>query len=451
MPIDAVIIKGSTILDTSSLTGEAAPINVSKDSTVLSGSINLGDVINVKTITTYESSTVAKILDLVLNASEVKSVKENLVSKISKVYTPIIIILAILVFITLPLFGIDINTSIYRALSFLVISCPCAIAISVPLSYFTGIGVSSSHGILIKGSNFLDNLGNINTIVFDKTGTITNGTFKIKDIKIMDNNYSKNQIVEIICKGESLSNHPIAKSIVSSYKSFKTDDVKNYREITGKGISFDLQDMSVVIGTKLMEKCQYDIGLHVHINGKHVATILIDDGIKDEAKDTINELNKMNVKTYLFTGDKKENALNVASLVGIENVKYEMLPQDKYDELKKLKKNNIVSFVGDGINDAPVLKLADIGISMGELGSSIAIESSDIVIMSDNLKKIIEGIHISKFTNNIIKENLIFAIGTKILILLLSLFGLTTMWFAIFADTGVTLLAILNTLRITKL
>jgi Cd2+/Zn2+-exporting ATPase len=405
----------------------------------------------MKANTLYESSTVAKILDLVMNATDAKAKTENTVSKLSKVYTPLILLLALLVLIILPLFKIPLDIAFYRSLTFLVISCPCAIAISVPLSYFTGIGTCSNKGILIKGSNYLDNLWKIRAIAFDKTGTLTDGTFKIKSIDIIDNNYNEDKIIQILCSGESLSNHPLAKSVLSIYPNVKLKKVAKFKEESGKGISFIYDNMNVLIGTKIFCDCQYDAQIHMNINGKHVASINIDDGIKDNAKEVISQLKSLGIKTYMFTGDKQDKALLVSNLIGIDNYKSEMLPQDKYAEIEKIKdKGELVAFVGDGINDAPVIKLADIGIAMGNVGSTSAIEAADIVIMSDNLNKIITGIKISRFTNQIIKENLLFAILTKVIILGLSIFGLTTMWFAIFADTGVTLIAILNTLRITK-
>lgn len=451
IPVDGQVTKGITYLDTSSLTGESTLKKVINGDNILSGCINTGDVIEMKANTIYESSTVAKILDLVMNATDAKAKTENTVSKLSKVYTPLILLLALLVLIILPLFKIPLDIAFYRSLTFLVISCPCAIAISVPLSYFTGIGTCSNKGILIKGSNYLDNLWKIRAIAFDKTGTLTDGTFKIKSIDIIDNNYNETKIIQILCSGESLSNHPLAKSVLSIYPNVKLKKVAKFKEESGKGISFIYDNMNVLIGTKIFCDCQYDAQIHMNINGKHVASINIDDGIKDNAKEVISQLKSLGIKTYMFTGDKQDKALLVSNLIGVDNYKSEMLPQDKYAEIEKIKdKGELVAFVGDGINDAPVIKLADIGIAMGNVGSTSAIEAADIVIMSDNLNKIITGIKISRFTNQIIKENLLFAILTKVIILGLSIFGLTTMWFAIFADTGVTLIAILNTLRITK-
>ena len=453
IPVDGVVVKGSTLLDTSALTGEADLDNVTVKSNVISGSINMGEVIEIKATKTYDNSTVSKVLELLDSATDKKTKTETLVSKISKIYTPSVIIMAILITIFLPIFtDATIKESIYRGLTFLVISCPCAIAISIPLSYFTGIGVSSKKGILIKGSNYLDNLSNTSSVIFDKTGTLTNGTFNVSKIEIEDSRYNYDEIIDILIKGESFSNHPIAKSILK-LKSTKVDnsDVRDFREIEGLGITFKLGDKNIFIGNKRLCSCNHECMLHLNINGSHVASISIDDGIKDSAKETISKLKSYGIKTYMFTGDRKENALVIGHTLGIDEIKYEMLPQDKFSNYESVSKDNkITIFVGDGINDAPVLKRADIGISMGGVGSDIAIEASDIVLMSDEIDRIPLAIDISKYTKCIIKENLIFALSVKAIILLLSVFGLANMWLAVFGDTGVTLLTILNTLRIMK-
>lgn len=452
VPVDGVVIKGTTYLNTSIITGESELCKAEENDLILSGSINDGDVINIKATTLFVDSTVSKILLLVEEATDKKSKTENIVSKMSKIYTPIILILAIIVFILLPLFtNLTYSESLYRALTFLVISCPCAIAISVPLSYFTGIGVASKNGILIKGSNYLDNLCYLNKIIFDKTGTLTNGTFKVTDVKIFDKSYKKEEIIDILRMGEANSNHPIASSIMKlSNKKVDTKKIKNYKETSGKGISFEIDNKKITIGNKLSCNCDNITDIHLNIDGKHIASINISDGIKENVIESINDLKNMNIKTFMFTGDKLEVAKEIGNKLNIDEVKANMLPDDKYNELEKVSKNSMVAFVGDGINDAPVLKRANIGISMGSIGSNAAIEASDIIIMNDDIKKIPLSINISKFTNFIIKENLIFAISVKIIILLLSVFGITTMWFAVFADTGVTLITILNTLRILK-
>ena len=451
IPVDGVIIKGSSSLDTSALTGESELVSVKVSDKVLSGSINTGDILEIKATNLFSNSTVAKILDLLESATDKKTKTETSVAKFSKIYTPIIIGLAILITILLPLiFKVPFKISLYRALTFLVISCPCAIAISVPLSYFTGIGVASKKGILVKGSNYLDNLSNTNNIIFDKTGTLTNGDFEVLKIEVLNEEYSKEEIIDILTKGESLSNHPIAKSILKLKKGkIDNSDIKNFKEIEGNGLSFTLDKKRILIGNSKLCNCGVDTDLHLNIDGKHVASIIINDGIKENAKDTIKELKNNNIKTYMFTGDKKTVALNIGKKLGIDEIKYEMLPQDKFKAFETIANNNGVTiFVGDGINDAPVLKRADIGISMGGVGSDIAIEASDIVLMSDELKRIPLAINISKYTKKIIKENLVFAMSVKIIILLLSVWGFANMWLAVFADTGVTLLTILNTLRV---
>ena len=453
VPVDGIVIKGNTKLDTSALTGESELYEVKEKDNILSGSINMGSVIEIKVTSLFENSTVSKILELLESATDKKTKTETIVSKISKVYTPIILILAILVIIILPtVFSVDLTDAIYRGLTFLVVSCPCAIAISVPLSYFTGIGVASKRGILIKGSNYLDNLSNAKSIIFDKTGTLTNGTFTVTDIQILDDNYTKEEVIDILRKGESFSNHPIAKSILKlSSDKVNTKDVLEYNEEEGKGITFKLGKKKISIGNKLLCDCKIDALIHLNIDGKHIASVTINDGIKDRAKETISLLKKVGIKTYMFTGDKKEVAINIGKKLEIDEIKYEMLPTDKFEIYDSVEsKEGITIFVGDGINDAPVLRRANIGISMGSIGSESAIEASDVVLINDRLDKIPEAINISKYTKFIIKQNLIFALSVKIIVLLLSVLGYANMYLAVFADTGVTLLTILNTLRIMR-
>ena len=457
VPLDGIVVKGKTMLDTSALTGESFPVSVSTGDKVLSGSINKGGVLEIKVSSIYKDSTVNKILELVENATERKTKVETIVSKYSSKYTIGVIIIAILTALFLPLFiNMTYTDSIYKGLTILVISCPCAIAISIPLSYFSGIGAASKEGILIKGSNYLDSIKDIKEIVFDKTGTITTGEFYISKINIHDKKYTEDQIMEIFAGGESLSNHPIAKSVLKNYtKEINHEDIKDYKEVSGKGIEFTYKKDKVRIGNaKFCKNKEENSNIYLMINNSLVADLEIKDEIKKDVVNTMQELKKMNINIHMFTGDTKEKATEIAQQVGIDNINYSMLPSDKYTYLeeiiKKKTEKSIVSFVGDGINDAPVLKLSDLGISMGSLGTDSAIEASDVVIMNDNLEKIVTAINISKKTNKIIKENLIFALGVKLLVLVLTLIGLSTMLEAVFADVGVTVLCILNTLRLLK-
>jgi len=454
IPVDGIVVKGNSKLDTSALTGESELAEVEEGTTVLSGSINTLNVIEIKATSLFENSTVSKILELLESATDKKAKTETVISKISKIYTPVVVILAILIMVLFPLvFKISMHDSIYRGLTFLVVSCPCAIAISIPLSYFTAIGVAGKKGILIKGSNYLDNLSEATSIIFDKTGTLTNGAFILSNIEIIDKKYTKDEIINILVMGESYSDHPIAKSILRLKDTdIDSSKVKNFKEMTGKGISFTLDNKKILIGnSKLCNKCENEAMIHLNIDGKHVASITIDDGIKDNAKEAITKLKLYGIKTYMFTGDKKDVALDIGHKLDIDEIKYEMLPTDKFEGYEKVNESNkITIFVGDGINDAPVLKRADIGISMGGVGADSAIEASDIVLMSDEIERIPQAIEISKYTRKIIKQNLIFSMGVKLIILLLSVFGYANMWLAVFGDTGVTLITILNTLRIIK-
>ena len=466
IPLDGVVISGDAQVDNSALTGESKLVNVTKNSKVLSGSINVNGLIEVKVEQTYENGTVSQILNLVENATDKKAKTETFVSKAAKIYTPVIIGLALLVAIFMPLVvaNVTYKESIYKSLIFLVISCPCSIAISVPLSYFSGIGKASKKGILIKGSDYLDGIKDIKEIIFDKTGTITTGNFKVSEIHSLDEKYSEDEILEYFAKGEKLSNHPIAKSILNKYeekqdkKELNVNDVENFEEVSGKGLKYTYNNKNIKIGNSSFTgaKTENIVGtvLYLNIDDQVVGSIVLSDEIKPKTKETMERLHKLEIKTKMFTGDKKEIAEKIAKQVGIQAVKAEMLPQDKYNELDKIieqrEENKKVAFVGDGINDSPVLARADIGISMGGIGSSSAIEASDVVIMTDELNKIVDGIEISKKTNKIIIQNLIFAIGVKILTLLLSLFGIADMWQAVFADVGTTLITIFNTLRILK-
>ena len=478
IPLDGIVIKGNAQIDNSALTGESKILEVTENSKVLSGSINTNGLIEVKVEQTYENSTVSQILNLVENATDKKAKTETFVSKAAKIYTPVVMGLALLVTIFMPLIisGVTYKESIYKALIFLVISCPCSIAISVPLSYFSGIGKASKKGILIKGSDYLDEIKDIKEIIFDKTGTITTGNFAVSEIQAIGADYTEQDILEYFAMGEKNSNHPIAKSILKKYEevfsqknkimkgnkdnqtNFKIENVENFEEVSGKGIQYQYEGKTIKIGNTEFTNADKEniVGtvLYLNIDGNVVGKIVLTDEIKPATKETMNKLHKLGINTKMFTGDKKEIAEKIAKEVGIKAVKSEMLPQDKYNELDtiiaKRDERQKVAFVGEGINDSPVLARADVGISMGGIGSSSAIEASDVVIMTDELSKIVDAIEVSKKTNKIIKQNLIFSIGVKVLTLVLSLFGVADMWQAVFADVGVTLITIFNTLRILK-
>ncbi len=454
IPVDGIVIEGETKLNLFSLTGESDLVNKKENDEVLSGSINEGKVIKIKATKLFNDSTVSKILSLIEDATDKKSKTETFVAKMAKYYTPIVLIISVITFICFILFT-DLTTyeSIYRALVFLVISCPCAIAISVPLSYFTGIGVSSKNGILVKGSNYLDLLSRVNKIVFDKTGTLTSGAFNVISFNLLDSSYSEDYILKLYALGENLSNHPIAKSIMNYVNIDVNEKVKNHKEIEGLGVSYTYDDKKIKIGNNKMFDIKDDGSLNIYlsIDDKIVSSLTINDGIKEGVENTLSELSKKGIETYMFTGDSKENALSISEKLNIDKVYYELLPTEKYEKLEELLNDkDVVAFIGDGINDAPSLKRADIGISMGSIGSSSAIEASDIVIMDDDISKINKAISISNKVKRIIKENLVFSIGVKILILVLSAIGIANMWQAVFADVGVTIISILNTLRIMK-
>ena len=454
IPVDGIVVEGETKLNLFSLTGESDLVNKKENDEVLSGSINEGKVIKIKATKLFNDSTVSKILSLIEDATDKKSKTETFVAKMAKYYTPIVLMISLITFICFILFT-DLTTyeSIYRALVFLVISCPCAIAISVPLSYFTGIGVSSKNGILVKGSNYLDLLSRVNKIVFDKTGTLTSGAFKVTSFNLLDSSYSEDYILKLYALGENLSNHPIAKSIMNYVNIDVNEKVKNHKEIEGFGVSYTYDDKKIKIGNNKMFDIKDDGSLNIYlsIDDKIVSSLTINDGIKEGVENTLKELSKKGIETYMFTGDSKENALSISEKLNIDKVYYELLPTEKYEKLEELLNDkDVVAFIGDGINDAPSLKRADIGISMGSIGSSSAIEASDIVIMDDDISKINKAISISNKVKRIIKENLVFSIGVKILILVLSVIGIANMWQAVFADVGVTIISILNTLRIMK-
>ena len=465
IPLDGKIIEGKTSLDTKALTGESMPREVSEGDEILSGCINLDGVIKIKVTKEFGESTVSKILDLVENASSKKSKSENFITKFAKYYTPIVVILAVILATLPPLLvsGQNFSEWIYRALSFLVVSCPCALVISIPLSFFGGIGGASKIGILIKGSNYLEALSNVETVVFDKTGTLTKGVFEVQKVKPVG--ISKEELIKMAAYSEYYSNHPISKSIKKAYgKEIDEEKIVNTKELSGHGILAKIEEKEVLIGNeKLMNEYQIDftkcedIGtiLYVAIERKYVGYIVIADKIKEDSKIAIKGLKKNNVKKIvMLTGDKKEVGESVSTELKIDKVYTELLPDGKVEKVEELLKQKSekgkLAFVGDGINDAPVLALADIGIAMGGLGADSAIEAADIVIMTDEPSKIVKAIKLSRKTMRIVKENIVFAIFIKIVVLILSAFGISTMWEAVFADVGVSVIAIINALRILR-
>lgn len=452
IPVDGIVTSGTTKVDTSGLTGEATLRDILEKDQVLSGYINKGEVIEVEVTHTYYDSTAYKILELTLNATNNKAKTETFVSKIAEFYTPIVLIIAVVIGLFLPLVSaVTYQDSVYRALTFLVISCPCAIAISVPLSYFAGIGMSSKKKVLVKGSNYLDALTKCDTICFDKTGTLTTGSLELKQINVYSKEYTEEDILYLASLGEAYSNHPIAKLILSAnHKKLDTQEVKQFEEIEGKGIEFEYENNRIKVGSANFCKTKKEGNIFISVNDEVIGGFIFDDHVKENANRVINTLKSLGLKTYMFTGDNDTFAKMVASNTGIDKYKAELLPDEKFRELKNLQKDHQVIFVGDGINDAPSLLASDIGISMGSIGSNSAIEASDIVIMNDDLESIPTMLYIANKTKKIILMNLIFSIGIKILILLLAMFGIAHMAAAVFADTGVTLLAILNSLRILK-
>lgn len=452
VPVDAVVIEGSSKMNTAMITGESKLLTVGENDKILSGMINTSSVLKVRVSNTYEDSTVAKILSLLDEATDKKAKTETFVSKAAKIYTPVVLVLSLLTFLLLPLFSsINYSESLYRALVFLVVSCPCAIVISVPLSYFSGIGKASKLGILIKGSDYLDTISDIDTIIFDKTGTLTTGEFRDYELVILDDKYKKTEIEKYYVTGESLSNHPIAKSIINLFDNSKYMDIFDYTEVSGKGISYKYLDDMVKIGSS--SYClsnELDDAIYLNINDKNIAKLYLKDSLKKESKSVVKGLQEMGKKVKMYTGDNKEIADDIAKKLNIDEYNYGLLPQDKYKLLERDLVHDNVMFIGDGINDAPTLAKSTIGVSLGGVGSDAAIESADIVIMNDDLTKLITCINVSKYTRKIIKQNLLFAILVKILVLVLSFLGIASMWKAVFADTGVTLITIINTTRILK-
>ncbi len=459
IPLDGVIVSGSTTIDTKALTGEWLPQEAKEGQEVISGCVNLTSQIEVKVTKAFYDSTVSKILDLVENASSQKSKAENFITKFSKFYTPIVCAVALILACFPPLFTGEWQVWIYRALSFLVVSCPCALVISIPLSFFAGIGAASKYGILIKGSNYLEKFNKANIFVFDKTGTLTKGNFAVTEVLPKEN---AEEVLKLATIAEQDSNHPIAKSIIAKYGKASQEDYTLTNE-AGLGIVAEKANDKILCGNeKLMAKFgikftpHLGIGTVVYVakNDKFVGSILISDEIKDETNGVIDQLNKMNCQTVMLTGDNKVVAEEVAKKVGLTGYKASLLPQNKVEEVEKMLKekseNEVLCFVGDGINDAPVLMRSDIGIAMGGVGSDAAIEASDIVLMKDDLKGIPLAKRIAKKTMGIVFQNIIFSIAVKVAILLLTALGFTNMWLAVFGDVGVAVIAILNAMRVNS-
>ena len=457
VPLDGVVIEGVTSVDSSSLTGESVPLEINVSSLVLSGYLNGNGLISVRALSDESTSTASKIIDLIENSSEKKTNTEKFITKFSRIYTPIIVILAILLVLVPLMFGGSLE--IYNALVFLVTACPCALVISVPLGFFCGVGRASKEGILIKGSDGIDGLAKIEALVLDKTGTITEGKFVVR--KVASEVVSSSELVCLAAYSEYYSNHPIARSIVGAY-SEKIDEkkIKNYKEISGYGVKATVFGKDIIVGSdKLMAMNDIDIPnvdsfgttVFVSLNGKYLGYISIYDKVKDSALDLVFLLKKIGIeKTFMLSGDNADICRNVCEKVKIDEYYSKLLPADKVKKLKEIKKDYFTAFVGDGINDAPVIKEADIGISMGGIGSDAAIEAADVIIMHDNLSKIPLAIKIARVTQKIVKFNIIFALGFKFLMLVLAYFGLASIWMAVFADVGVTLLAVLNALRIMR-
>ena len=470
VPLDGIIVEGKSSLNTSSLTGESLPKNVNEGDEIISGCINLNGVLKVKTTKLFEESTASKILELVENASSRKSKSESFISKFARVYTPIVCILALCLAILPPVVMMIMGnnaewlTWIYRALTFLVISCPCALVISIPLSFFAGIGGASRQGILVKGSNYLETLSKTKVVVFDKTGTLTHGVFKVSGIH--HNKLEEERIIEYAAIAECASSHPISKSLQSAYgKYIDRNRASNIEEISGYGITAEIDGKKVAVGnTKLMEKlninyieCEHDVGtvVHVAIDETYCGHIVISDVIKHNSKQAIKELKQNNItEIIMLTGDNKVVAEDVAKELEIDKYHAELLPEHKVEKIEQMIKEKNekekIAFVGDGINDSPVLTRADIGIAMGGIGSDAAIEAADVVLMDDDPLKISKAIRISKKCLRIVYQNIIFAIGVKIACLILGALGITNMWAAIFADVGVMIIAVLNAIRALK-
>ena len=466
VPLDAIIIKGETTLDTSALTGESVPVEVREGATILSGCININALITARVTKEYFDSTVSKVLDLVENAAAKKSTSERLITRFAKIYTPIVISLAVLLAILPPIISGEYNFRvwIFRALSFLVVSCPCAFVISVPLSFFSGIGAASRAGVLIKGGNYLEALSKVDTVVLDKTGTLTKGVFNVQKVVVVDKNIKEDEFISLVAMAESGSNHPISKSIQKYYnKEIDKNSINSIKEISGKGIEAVINNKKILVGNEKLidvpnDLIIDDIGtiLYVEIDNKFAGYIVISDEIKKDAKKAIKGLKDVGIKkSIMLTGDVEKVAKKVGEELGLDEIYSNLLPQDKVSKFEEIIKNknskgNVV-FVGDGINDAPVLARADVGIAMGAMGSDAAIEAADVVIMTDEPSKIVTAIKSSKKTMKIAMQNIILAFGVKAIALILSALGIADMWMAVFADTGVTILAVLNSFRALKI
>lgn len=445
IPLDGVIVDGSSSLNMQSLTGESIPVFADVNSNVLSGSIVLDGTLTIKVTSTYAESTVSKILNLIENAQDKKSKTETVISKIAKWYTYAVMALAVIVFGVVWLVTKNPNTAIYRGLIFLVVSCPCAFAISVPLSYFSGLGNASKNGILIKGSNYLDALTKVKMVAFDKTGTLTTGEFAIDNIEIYSKDFTKQDIIYIASLGEQYSIHPLAKAILKE-NDRELSQIKNVKEVAGEGVYFAYNNDNYFVGKK--DKTLTATVVEVYKNNKKIADIYLSDTIKETSKTALTQLKNSNIKTVLLSGDKEETVKALAEKVNASEYYYNLLPEDKYKYIEEHKqKDGLIAYVGDGINDAPALTLADIGISMGINGSGASIEASDIVLVDDNPNKVNKAISISRFTRKIVWENILFSLIVKVLFLTLGAFGITGMLSAVIADVGVTVIAILNSLR----
>ena len=468
VPMDGVVLEGTSSLNTVALTGESVPRSIAKGDDIISGCVNLTGVIRAKVTKVFGESTASKILDLVENASENKSKSESFISRFAKIYTPVVVIAAIVLAFVPPVlsgdFGGTIATWLYRALTFLIVSCPCALVISVPLSFFGGIGGASSKGILIKGSNYLEALAKVGTVVFDKTGTLTEGVFDVTAVH--PENIDEKELLHLAAHVERYSTHPIAVSLKHAYPNESDGcSVENVEEIAGHGVRAVVNGKTVCVGnTKMMDAvgaqwkpCEKNGTIvHVSVDGEYVGHIVVSDRIKPDSADAIKALKAEGVtKTVMLTGDKREVGEYVASAVGIDEFRAELLPADKVSELERLLKEKpagkTLAFVGDGINDAPVLARADLGIAMGGLGSDAAIEAADVVLMDDKPSKIAVGVKIARKTLRLARENTFFAIFIKLLVLLFAVLGVATMWMAVFADVGVTVLAVLNAMRALKI